>query len=88
MVFPSVRLFLYNLSQEATLERAKLAMQQGMRRLNRAYQQSKSWHMLYLVLFALGAFIFVLFFSRLIGIVRFIFCIPSVIFGYCKHKST
>lgn len=56
-----------------------------MRGLNRVFAQSQSNHMIYLLLFALAMFTLVLFFSRIIGIVRFFVCIPSVVFGYC-HK--
>ena len=66
------------------MDKARGAMKQGMRRLDRALKQSKSWHLLYLVLFAIAVFILLLFFSKVIGWVRWLFCLPSLIFGYCK----
>lgn len=43
-------------SLEEALEQASLAMKKGMRRVNRALQQSKSNHFLYLALFCLAVF--------------------------------
>ncbi|GIL87321.1 hypothetical protein Vretimale_1728 [Volvox reticuliferus] len=43
-------------SLEDTMERAKLVMRRAMGRLNIAYRQAQSNHMLYLVLFALLMF--------------------------------
>ena len=49
---------------EESLERAKLMLKKGMRRLNRAFEQSKSNHFLYLVLFMLAAFFALYFVAR------------------------
>ncbi|GLC44282.1 hypothetical protein PLESTB_000760700 [Pleodorina starrii] len=43
-------------SLEDTMERAKLVMRRAMGRLNIAYRQARSNHMLYLILFALLMF--------------------------------
>ncbi len=42
--------------QEEALEKAKMGLSRTMRRLNRTYKQSKSNHLLYLLLFVLGVF--------------------------------
>ena len=66
------------------MEKARGAMSQGMRRLDRALKQSRSWRQLHLVLFAVAAVVLLLFFSRVVGWVRFVLCLPSLVFGYCK----
>ena len=43
-------------SLEDLMEKAKVQLKHGMRRLNRAFQQSKSNHLLYLVLFCVAVF--------------------------------
>lgn len=50
--------------QEEVMENTKLAMKRGMKRLNRAFKQSKSNHFLYLALFAFGMFFVVLFWTK------------------------
>ena len=50
--------------QGDALERGNAALKQGMRRLNKAYKQSKSNHLLYLALFAIALFFGVWFFSK------------------------
>jgi len=58
---------------ETAMEQARLSLKKTMKRLNRAYTQSKSNHMLYLILFALGLFFFVYFWNRVIRLLRWIF---------------
>ena len=52
-------------SLEEVLENAKVAMKRSMRRLNRALEQSKSNHLLYLVLFVLGCFLLIYLWAKL-----------------------
>ena len=42
--------------QEEAMGRAKVGLRKTVRRLNRTYEQSKSNHILYLLLFAVGVF--------------------------------
>lgn len=46
------------------LEKADLALKRGMRRVNKAFWQSKSNHLLYLALFCLGIFFMLYFLIR------------------------
>ena len=39
------------------MEKARTGLRKTMRRLNRTYEQSKSNHILYLLLFAVGVFV-------------------------------
>eukprot|EP00191_Tetraselmis_sp_GSL018_P009026 CAMPEP_0177612308 /NCGR_PEP_ID=MMETSP0419_2-20121207/21130_1 /TAXON_ID=582737 /ORGANISM="Tetraselmis sp., Strain GSL018" /LENGTH=78 /DNA_ID=CAMNT_0019108445 /DNA_START=469 /DNA_END=701 /DNA_ORIENTATION=- len=57
---------------EETLEQAKLALRRSMKRMNRAYQQSKSNHLLYLVLFSLGTLLGLYFFARVVSTLRWL----------------
>lgn len=50
--------------QEDVMDNAKLAMRRGMKRLNRAFAQSKSNHLLYLALFVVGIFFVVMFWAK------------------------
>ena len=43
--------------QEEAMEKARAGLRKTMRRLNRTYEQSKSNHILYLLLFAVGVFV-------------------------------
>lgn len=60
-------------SLEEVLERASLGMKRAMRRLNIAYAQSKSNHMLYFVLFAMLLFFVVYILGKLYRMGRSIF---------------
>ncbi len=51
--------------QQDTMDRAKLALANAQKRLNHAFRQSKSNHLLYLVLFACALFFGVYFLARL-----------------------
>lgn len=50
--------------QENVMEAARLTLRQAMKRLDRAYKQSKSNHMIYLFVFALAMFFAVFFWSK------------------------
>lgn len=52
------------------LERSNAALKQGMRKLNKAYKQSKSNHLLYLALFALAVVFFVWFLAKTYRTIR------------------
>ncbi|KDD74623.1 hypothetical protein H632_c1176p0 [Helicosporidium sp. ATCC 50920] len=52
------------LKQENVMEAARLTLRQAMKRLDRAYKQSKSNHMIYLFVFALAMFFAVFFWSK------------------------
>ena len=56
--------------QEEALEQASLAMKKGMRRVNRALQQSKSNHFLYLALFCLAIFFALYLWARIYRFVK------------------
>lgn len=43
-------------AQEEAMEKARAGLRKTVRRLNRTYEQSKSNHILYLLLFAVGVF--------------------------------
>ena len=58
------------LLQEEVLERSRMALKQGMRKLNRAFIQSKSNHLLYLALFVVGIFFLVYFWSKVYRTIR------------------
>lgn len=60
----------YLLVQEEALEQASLAMKKGMRRVNRALQQSKSNHFLYLALFCLAIFFALYLWARIYRFVK------------------
>jgi len=57
-------------SLEETLEQARLAMKKGIRRVNRALQQSKSNHFLYLALFCLAVFFALYLWARVYHFVK------------------
>ena len=46
------------------MEQAEMAMKRGMRRVNKAFLQNKSNHLLYLALFCLGIFFMLMFLVR------------------------
>ncbi|KAI3429452.1 hypothetical protein D9Q98_005545 [Chlorella vulgaris] len=52
-------------SLETAMEQARLSLRKTMKRLGRAFRQSKSNHMLYLMLFGLAMFFAVFFWSKL-----------------------
>ena len=52
------------------MENTKLAMKKGMKRLNRAFAQSNSSHLIYLALFVVGLFCVVIFWTRLVRFLR------------------
>lgn len=58
------------LVQEEALDQASLAMKKGMRRVNRALQQSKSNHFLYLALFCLAIFFALYLWARIYRFVK------------------
>ncbi|KAK9818079.1 hypothetical protein WJX72_006826 [[Myrmecia] bisecta] len=57
---------------EELLEKGRGAMKKAMKRLNRAYDQSKSNHMLYLVLFILGVFFVVYMWIKMYRLVKWV----------------
>ncbi|KAL3137019.1 hypothetical protein ABBQ32_006610 [Trebouxia sp. C0010 RCD-2024] len=57
-------------SLEEVLDQAGLAMRKGMRRVNRALQQSKSNHFLYLALFCLAIFFVLYLWARVYRFVK------------------
>lgn len=57
-------------SLEEALEQASLAMKKGMRRVNRALQQSKSNHFLYLALFCLAVFFALYLWARVYSFIK------------------
>ena len=46
------------------MEQAEMALKRGMRRVNKAFRQSKSNHLLYLALFCLAIFFMLMFLVR------------------------
>ena len=52
------------------MENTKLAMKRGMKRLNRAFAQSYSSHLIYLALFVVGLFFVVMFWARVVRLLR------------------
>ena len=63
---------LTSLLQEEVLERSRTALKQGIRKLNRAFRQSKSNHLLYLAVFVLAIFFLVYFWSKVYRTIRWI----------------
>ena len=57
---------------EGAMEQARASLKKTMKRLGRAYTQSKSNHMLYLVLFALALFFALFFWAKLHRVLRWI----------------
>ncbi|KAK9806518.1 hypothetical protein WJX73_006237 [Symbiochloris irregularis] len=57
-------------SLEEVLERSRMALKQGMRKLNRAFHQSKSNHLLYLALFVVAIFFTLYFWSKVYRFIR------------------
>ena len=75
-------------SLEASMEQAKSMLNMGMKKLNRVARQGKSWHLVYLVLFAVALIVVVLFLAKLAGWIRFFICLPSPLLGhYCSRKK-
>lgn len=60
-------------SLETAMEQARLSLRKTMKRLGRAYRQSRSNHMLYLVMFALAMFFAVYFWSKLSRFFKWLF---------------
>lgn len=58
---------------ESAMEQARASLKKTMKRLGRAYEQSRSNHMLYLILFALALFFAVYFWNRLYRLLSWIF---------------
>ena len=59
-------------SLEEILENAKVAMKRSMRRLNRALEQSKSNHMLYLMVFVLACFLMIYLWAKVYRLVKWL----------------
>lgn len=55
---------------EELMERAKVEVKRGMRRLNRAFQQSRSNHLLYLVIFCIAVFVFLYLWAKFYRLVK------------------
>ena len=60
-------------SLEEILDNAKIALKRSMRRLNRALEQSKSNHLLYLVLFVLGCFFLIYLWAKVYRFAKWLF---------------
>jgi hypothetical protein len=60
-------------SLEGAMDQARASLKKTMRRLGRAYEQSRSNHMLYLILFALALFFGLYFWNRLHRLLKWIF---------------
>ena len=60
----------HGLLQEEVLDQASLAMKKGMRRVNRALQQSKSNHFMYLAVFCLAIFFALYLWARVYALSR------------------
>ena len=54
------------------MENAKLGLRKGMKRLNRAYKQSKSNHLLFLAIFAFFFFFVLIMWTRLASFLHII----------------
>lgn len=61
---------IHGLLQEEVLDQASLAMKKGMRRVNRALQQSKSNHFMYLAVFCLAIFFALYLWARVYRFVK------------------
>ena len=61
---------IHGLLQEEVLDQASLAMKKGMRRVNRALQQSKSNHFMYLAVFCLAIFFALYLWARIYRLVK------------------
>ena len=59
-------------SLEELMERAKTDLKRGMRRLNRAFQQSRSNHLLYLVIFCIVIFFGLYMWAKMYRMVRWL----------------
>lgn len=57
---------------EEVLDRSRVALKQGMRKLNRAFRHSKSNHLLYLALFVVAIFLVIYFWSKVYRMIRWI----------------
>lgn len=60
-------------SLEEILDNAKVAMKRSMRRLNRALEQSKSNHLLYLVVFVLAVFFLIYLWAKFYRLMKWLF---------------
>lgn len=58
---------------EAAMDQARASLKKTMKRLGRAYEQSRSNHLLYLVLFALALFFAVFFWNKVRRLLAWIF---------------
>lgn len=58
---------------ETAMDQARASLRKTMKRLNRAYADSKSNHMLYLVLFAVALFFAVFFWNKVQRLLKWIF---------------
>lgn len=58
---------------EAAMDQARASLRKTMKRLGRAYEQSRSNHMLYLILFALALFFGVFFWNKLRRLLGWVF---------------
>ena len=54
------------------MEKARLALKKSMKRMNKAYEQSKSNHLLYLVLFSLATLFGLYFFAKVVATIRWL----------------
>lgn len=59
-------------SLEELMERAKTDLKRGMRRLNRAFQQSRSNHLLYLVVFCIAVFFLLYMWAKMYRMVQWL----------------
>ena len=59
-------------SLEEILENAKVAMRRSMQRLNRALEQSKSNHLLYLILFVLACFLLIYLWAKFYRLMKWL----------------
>eukprot|EP01026_Neomeris_dumetosa_P030125 TRINITY_DN2417_c0_g1_i2.p1 TRINITY_DN2417_c0_g1~~TRINITY_DN2417_c0_g1_i2.p1 ORF type:complete len:136 (+),score=12.12 TRINITY_DN2417_c0_g1_i2:150-557(+) len=57
---------------QAYMDRAKMAMDRGMKRLSKVYKQGGSNHLLFLVLFAIGVIMFLYFFTKVVKFVQWL----------------
>lgn len=60
-------------SLETAVEQARLSLRKTMKRLGRAYQQTKSNHMLHLMVFAISLFFLVYFWAKVHRLIKWIF---------------
>eukprot|EP00192_Tetraselmis_astigmatica_P017854 CAMPEP_0117653064 /NCGR_PEP_ID=MMETSP0804-20121206/2987_1 /TAXON_ID=1074897 /ORGANISM="Tetraselmis astigmatica, Strain CCMP880" /LENGTH=141 /DNA_ID=CAMNT_0005459205 /DNA_START=169 /DNA_END=594 /DNA_ORIENTATION=- len=58
---------------EETMEKVRMTLKRSMKRMNKAYEQSKSNHLLYLILFSLATLFGLYFFAKVVGTIRWVF---------------